>query len=219
MTITITSGQRSAYRSALDATSDYRKAKLKFGRLIDPYRGHAPKALGLAHLLRVNPTLEVAPTPTKDRRRGFMLATIGMARTAGIDWENLDEPLTCAYVWGRDINADAKSLYFENTDLFPQSNSDFWKCAYLKHVLGNAAFSVVWQARDTTQSTIYDSLLYAVNPLRKSLPGWPIIKLRHTVLIGCAFVFEVAKRGGGLTSEGYGIEPVLKKASYQQVFE
>lgn len=219
MRLSIEDGQATAKQQALNATVLYREATLKFGRMLDPYCGDAPKSLAISHLLRVNPSLEVAPTPSQDRRRGFMFATAGMAEDAGIDWTKLDTPLTCAYVWGRDINRDSKALYIANQTTFAAPNSDFWKCAYLKHVLGDTAFSILWQSRDTTQSTQYNALLYAVNVLTRSLPGWPIIKLRKTVLVECAYVHELAKRGGGLTSTGYGIEPVLKKTSYEQVFD
>lgn len=219
MHLTIESGQISAKQQALAATVLYREAVAKFGRTLDPYNGDAPKSLGISHLLRVNPALEVSPTPSSDRRRGFMYATVNMADEAGIPWENLDEPLTCAYVWGRDINSDSKSLYSANTSSFSSPNPDFWKCAYLKHVLGNTAFALLWQSRDKTQATNYNALLYAVNALTRSLPGWPIIKLRKTVLYECAYVYELAKRGGGLNSTGYGIQPVLQKSGYEQVFE
>lgn len=219
MRLTIESGQISARQQALAATSLYREAVAKFGRTLDPYNGDAPKSLGISHLLRVNSSLETAPTPSTDRRRGFMFATVKMAEEAGVSWEKLDEPLTCAYVWGRDINSDSKNLYAANKSLFVSPNSDFWKCAYLKHVLGDTAFAMLWQSRDKTQATNYDALLYAVNNLTRSLPGWPIIKLRKTVLVDCAYVYELAKRGGGLTSSGYGIQPVLRKSSYEQVFE
>jgi hypothetical protein len=147
-----------------------------------------------------------------------MYATINMARSAGVEWERLDEPLVCSYTWGRDINADSKALYQEQTALFPEPSKDFWKCAYLKHVLGNGAFSVIWGLRDLSQPTVYDSLLYAVNGLSRSLPGWPIITLKHTVLVGCPYVYELASRGGKMKSKGYGIEPVLTESQYKQVF-
>ncbi len=219
MRLSIEEGQESARRSALNASVLYRQATTKFGRTISPYLGDAPRALGISHLLRVNPALEVSPTPSADRRRGFLFATANMARIAGVAWADLDTPLTCAYVWGRDVNLTSKNLYGANQALFTSPGSDFWKCAYLKHVLGDVAFSVVWQSRDTTQATVYDSLLYAVNSMARSIPGWPIIKLRRTVLVDCAYTIELAKRGGGLTSAGFGIEPVLTQNNYQQVFE
>ena len=219
MTLTVQQGQQAATKKALSSDKLYRQAQQQYGRTIAPYLGDAPKALGVAHLTMVNPKLLSAPTPTKDRRRGFMLATITMARTAGIEWKALDDPLTCAYVWGRDINADARSLYSEQTSLFTTVDDDFWKCSYLKHAFGDAAFSIIWNQRDTTQTTVYDSLLYAVNSMKRSLPGTTVIRQRRLAMLDCAYVFEMAKRGGGLYSSGYGIEPVLTKSNYQQVYE
>ena len=219
MSLSIEDGQASAQSLAVQNTQLYQQATNKFGRTLSEYKGDAPRPLGIGHILRVNPSLTVAPIPTQDRRRGFMFATAQMAKDAGIKWAKLDEPITCAYVWGRDINADSRNLYYSQTRFFPKPDSDFWKCSYLKHVLGDSAFSALWNIRDATQATIWDSLLYAVNGLNKSLPGWPVVKLKHTVIFGCVYVFELALRGGGLTSTNFGIQPVLRKNNYQQVFK
>ena len=219
MSLTVERGQQAAAKKALSSDALYRQAQRMYGRTIAPYQGDAPRALGLAHLTMVNPKLLSAPTPTSDRRRGFMLATAAMAKVAGVTWQALDDPLTCAYVWGRDINADARNLYSTQSYYFPTVNDDFWKCAYLKHILGDSRFSIVWNTRDTTQDTVYDSLLYAVNNTARSLPGTTVVRQKKLVLLDCAYVFEMAKRGGGLRSSGYGIEPVLNKSNYQQVFE
>ena len=216
--LSIADGQNSAERRAIADTQLYQKATARFGTIIEPYRGDAPLTLGLCHVLRVNPQLFVSPEPSKDRRRGFMFATIGMAREAGVKWEELDKPTTCAYIWGRDINADGKNLYSNNQTVFSEPDADFWKCAYMKHTLGDAAFKAVWAARDNTQPTVYASLLYAVNDLKRSLPGWPVMILRKTVLVDLPYVFEMTKRGGKLYSDGYGVEPVLTKNAFQQVF-
>lgn len=140
MLLTPENGQQTAERQALASTGTYQQAQRQYGRLLDPYLGDAPRALGLAHLVRVNPKLEMTPTPSKDQRRGFMFATISSANTAGIKWEKLDDPLTCAYVWGRDINATSKKLYQEQSYWFPAIGADFWRCSYLRHVFGKLLF-------------------------------------------------------------------------------
>jgi len=218
MQLTPERGQKAARTKAIASTDEYHKAQRLYGRMIEPYLGDAPRALGLAHLVRVNPKLEAAPTPTLDRRRGFLFATITMANMAGVKWEKLDDPMTCAYVWGRDINSDAKGLYEEQSYWFTTGGADFWKCAYLRHVFGDTAFSVIWNQRDTAQATIYDSLLYAVNDMQRALPGTTVVKQRRLAMSDCAYVFEMAKRGGGMNSAGYGIEPVLSPSNYQRVF-
>jgi hypothetical protein len=217
MSLTPESGQREAAKRAIASTALYTQAKRIYGRMLDPYLGDAPKGLGLAHLVRVNPKL-AAPVPSRDKRRGFMFATISMANTAGVKWESLDDTLVCAYVWGRDINADTKSLYHTQTSRFPVIGEDLWKCSYLKHVFGNNAFSAIWDQRDLTQETVYDSLLYAVNNMTRSLPGMTIPKQRSLAMLECPYVFEMAKRGGGMRPYGYGIEPVLNQANFQKVF-
>lgn len=218
MRLTPERGLQDATKKAIAATPTYQQAQRQYGRLIEPYLGDAPRTLGLAHLVRVNPKLLTAPDPTPDRRRGFMFATMSMANTAGVAWESLDTPVTCAYVWGRDINAASKNLYQQQAHWFPTIGEDFWKCSYLKHAFGEAAFSVIWNQRDVSQATVYDSLLYAVNAMRRSLPGTTVVRQRYLAMVDCAYVFEMANRGGGMYSTGYGIEPVLSKSAYRQVF-
>jgi len=196
----------------------YHQAAEKFGKVITAYLGDFPKTLAIGHVLRVNPKLETAPDVSKDMRRGFMFARRQYAIEAQVTWSKLDEPRTGAYVWGRDVNDASQTLYTANTSLFSSPNVDFWRCAYLKHTLGDAAFQQVWYTRDTTQSTVYDSLLYAVNNLRRKLPGWTIIKLKKTVFMDCEFVYQIALRGGTLNTKGFGIQPVLTENNFKEVF-
>jgi len=196
----------------------YEAASNKFYSFILPYLNDAPKGVAIGHLLRVNRELLASPSPTKDRRRGFMYATATMAKQAGISWEQLDDVLTCGYVWGRDINNDSLSLYTTNQDLFTIPNEDFWRCAYLKHVLGDTNFSTIWRERHVATPSVYDSLIYAVNARKKGLPGWPVIKLKREVLVGCEYVFQIGKRAGTMTTSGFGIQPVLNHNSINQVF-
>lgn len=219
MAITIESGARSAKFKAAQDSNIYREADNKFGGFLNPYLGDLPKGFAIGHLLRVNRKLLASPPFTEDRRRGFMLATINMARESRIEWSQLDDALTCGYVWGRDINSDALSLYTTYGDLFSKPGDDFWRTAYLRHVLGDTAFKALWGTRDTGQATIYDSLIYAVNARKKSLAGWPVIKLKNTVLVGCEYVYQIAKRAGSTTSKGWGIQPVMSRANMLQVFK
>lgn len=80
------------------------------------------------------------------------------------------------------------------------------------------SFSVIWNQRDRTQTTVYDSLIYAVKDMGRPLPGTTIVKQQQLAMVDCAYVFAMAKRGGGMNSTGYGMEPVLSRANYQQVF-
>lgn len=219
MHLTPERGQELAEVRARSVTEQYLRAQRLYGRLISPFKGDAPPALGLAHLISVNPTLKDAPTPSKDRRRGFMFATVAMASKAGVKWEDLDDTLTCAYVWGRDINSTALSLYQQKAAWFPTPSIDFWKCAYFKHRFGATNFALLWEQRDKTQETIIDSLLYAVNALKRSLPQMTLAKQKQLGLYECPYVFELAKRGGGMHATGYGLEPVLSKNNYQQVYK
>ena len=218
MRLTPEDGLRSAKKLASEKWDDYQLALRTYGNTINQFLGHLPKSIAIGHLLRVNPALEAVLPITGDRRRGFMYATFEGARIADIAWEDLDDPTTCAYIWGRDINDASSWLYTNNVSVFTSPDEDFWRCAYLAHVLGQTTFSLIWTTRDTLQPTAYGSLISRIDNLRKSLPGWPIIKLKKTVFVDCAFVFEIAKRGGSLVSIGYGIQPIPNQNQIMQIF-
>ena len=218
MALTIESGRVSARQAAAGSTTLYQQGVEKFGKIITAYLGHFPKALAYGHLLRVNPKLENAPEIPPDMRRGFMLARRPYALNADVDWERLDEPRIGAYIWGRDVNDASQTLYTANTSLFSSPDTDFWRTAYLKHALGDSPFQQLWDARDTSQPAVYDSLLYAVNNLRRRLPGWTIIKLKKTVFVDCEYAYQIALRTGSLTTEGFGIQPVLTENNFTEVF-
>ncbi len=218
MRLTPEDGLRSAKKLAAESWDDYTRANLTYGNVIIPFLGHVPKTIAIGHLLRVNPKLLPTLPVTKDRRRGLMLATIEAVHEADIAWDDLDDMTTGAYIWGRDINSTSLSLYTTYPSLFTSPDKDFWRCAYLLHVLGKTPFDRIWATRDTTQDTVYDSLMVSVNQLQRRLPGWSVIQLKKTVFVECAFVFEIAKAGGSLISEGYGIQPVLAQSQYLHVF-
>jgi|GEM_PF-5975086 len=218
MRLTPEDGLKSARKLAAEKWDDYYIALRTYGGTINQFLGHLPKSVAIGHLLRVNPGLEAVLPISKDRRRGFIYATIEAANKANIAWEELDDVTTCAYIWGRDINETSLWLYTNDTSVFTSPDEDFWRCAYLAHVLGKTPFSRVWSTRDVRQPTVYGSLIASIDNLRRNLPGWPIIQLKKTVFVGCAFVFEIAKRGGSLVSKGYGIQPVPNRNQVMQVF-
>jgi len=217
MALTPTDGLLTAKKLAREDRSKYNFTNQRFGRVLNKYVGHLPNSVSFGHVMWVNPALESTPPVTKDRRRGYLYATIAAVRKANIAWEQLDDVLTCSYVWGRDINETSLNLYTTNPNIFSSPNEDFWRCAYLAHILGPTAFSVIWSSRNTELDTVYAGLLYAVNNLSRMLPGWPILKLKKEVFVGCAYVFEVAKQGGSLTTEGFGIQPVPPEQDLTQM--
>ena len=218
MSITVESGRLAARVKAAQNIALFDTSNHTFGRLIDTYRADVPSGLALAHLVSVNPTLVTnPPILSSDGKRGFMKASMPMAKEAGILWKNLDDPQTCAYVWGRDINKDSLNLYTTNRSLFEKPNKDFWSTVYLKHRLGDPTFNALFSRRDTTKTTVYDSVLYSVNALTRSVLGTPIISLKHLVLIECQFVIELAQKAGSLSSSGFGIQPVLSRDAVLQV--
>jgi hypothetical protein len=212
-------GARYAQQLARAHTALYQEANSVYGKLIAQFCEDFPKAFVLGHLTRVNPTLVTAPLVTSDRRRGFLYAPFDTLSSIDVKWENLDDPTTCAYVWGYDINLHAQQLYAPNEKYFPKPNTDFWRSVYLRHVLGRVPFEVIWEARNTRTTPVYNSLLYVVNSLRRGLPGWPLIKLKRTVFFDCAYSYELALQGGTTTTEGFGRFPVLQQTDLARVFE
>jgi len=103
--------------------------------------------------------------------------------------------------------------------LFTTPNEDFWRCVYLRHRLGPAVFDALWSARDTSQPTVYDGLLYAVNNRTKRLLGLSVVELKNVVFMDCAYAYEITKMGGSLQTKGYGIEPVLTQNDTLRVFK
>lgn len=219
MSLNPTDGAIQAKRLAADNAALYQQANQVYGKLIAEYCEDFPKAFELGHLTRVNPALSTNPLVTIDRRRGFLYAPFDTLASIEVRWENLDDPTTCAYVWGYDINLHAKQLYYPNEKYFPKSNADFWRCVYLRHVLGRVPFDVIWNMRNPNTTPVYDSLLYVVNNLRRGLPGWPVIKLKRTVFVDCAYSFELAQQGGATTTEGFGRAPVLQQQDLAKVFD
>lgn len=206
----IETSERNGIEKARRDTGLCDKAARQFGWLISPMIGHIPMGLALGHLARVNPTLVTIPPITLDRRRGFLNATQDGAREAGLDWTKLDDPTTCAYCWCREMNLGALELYQDNEDLYPTADANFWKTAYLRHVLGAPMFEVVW---GISGDYVYPALVYAVNATRQ-IP----INIKKTVLVDLPYTFEMASRKGGLYSKGFGIQPVMNKSRTEQVF-
>ncbi len=219
MSLNSTDGAIQAKKIAADNAHLYQQANQVYGKLIAQYNEDFPKAFALGHLTRVNPSLVTAPPVTTDRRRGFLYAPFDTLASIEVKWENLDDTTVCAYVWGYDINLHAQQLYSPNVKYFPESSSDFWRCVYLRHILGRVPFDVIWASRNPSTIPVYDSLLYVVNNLRRGLPGWNVIKLKRTVFIDCAYSFELALQGGSTTTEGFGRAPVLQQQNMARVFD
>lgn len=219
MSLTPETGSRLAQQMALNNADTYRSAIRHYGSLLAQYCEDFPNALALGHLVRVNPLMTPAPIPTIDRRRGFMFAPVSTLASIAVKWENLDDPTTCAYVWGYDVNVHAKHFYNDNSTLFTKPETDFWRCVYARHVLGSASFDVIWSRRDRSAEMAYNSFLYAVNNLKRSIPGWNIIRLKHTVFVDCAYSYELSKQSGTLLTDGFGREPVLNRQNLVEVFQ
>jgi hypothetical protein len=196
------------------------KGVLRYGQIIDRYRGEAPRTLLLSHILRVNPTLFAKPI-FKDYRYGFMGATFQQAKNAEVSTRKISsDPAVCAYVYSRELNRVSYNLYTSYPDLFTKANEDLWRCAYLRTTLEDPAFFSLWEMQPPTSvdESIYDILLNSVNDLNKALMGISPSVVKELVFKDCEFVFQLAKLKGSLVSDGPGIEPVPPSSDAANVF-
>jgi len=200
--------QRAGAQMATIDMGLYDRANRKYGRMVTPLLGNIPRSLTIAHLLRVNPNLLDVPPITLDRRRGFLAATQFGAITAGLRWSDLDVPPSCAYSWCREMNQCSLDFYQQNDDIFAEPSSDFWKCSYLRHVVGIPLFDVLWE--QATNAT-YSGLVNAVNSQTKSPMGLPVASFKKLVLVDLSYVFSLAVKKGSLSSSGFGIQPVTDR--------
>lgn len=239
MSLTLESGRRSASAKAKADASLYATARLRYGGSVVEMKGDAPTGLLLGHVLRVNRSLSDTPPVTKDRRRGFMKASITEANTVQIRAVQLDELPTCAFVFGREINRAATTLYTTYQSLFTRADENFWKTVYLYVTLGPTTFNRIWQkanpsvnttvtpvfvasrnrggnwkmesttTKDSTNRT-YEDLLYTVNTLTSAPPGWNFTAFKKLVLVDCEYIYQLWKLYGPSKLGGFGTLPVLR---------
>jgi hypothetical protein len=237
MSLTLETGRRSAKAKAEADAALYATARLRYGGNVTEMKGDAPVGLLLGHVLRVNRNLSDTPPVTKDRRHGFMKASISEANTVKIRTAQLDEPPTCAFVFGREINRAATTLYTTYRSLFTQADENFWKTVYLYVTLGPATFNYVWKKANPSVTTTskpvlvfsgrlgnwkmesattkdstnlaYEDLLYAVNTLTSTPPGWNVTSFKKLVLVDCEYVYRLWELYGPSKLGGFGTLPVL----------
>jgi hypothetical protein len=207
--IDIATGKNAGIATAKRNIGRYPRAETKYREYVTRYRSQIPYSLVIAHLIKVNPKLLLNP-PSWRNRRGFLYGTIEIARYASIDWNRMREPEACAYVWCLELNRTARLLYTNNEKLFPRPSIDFWKCVYLRHWVGEYIFKTIWNTASprAENGEVYPQLLYAVNSIERSLPGWPAGKLQQEVLVGLEEVFYTWLTKGTSLIDGFGRPPV-----------
>lgn len=204
-------------RAKRDATL-CNSANSKYGPYLQKFLGHVPKGLALGHLLLVNHELVDAPI-RKDGRRGFMAISVEDALPLGISLDRADEPLMCAYLWGKALNLTSLSLFTKNSSVF-RKTPDFWKCAYFNYWLGDSTFDKIWSLASPgpTDDFIWDKLVYAVkNLVDKRVGRWSAFELKMFTVLDCSYVFELWRLKGPSKIIGPGMEPVPTRADLEQL--
>lgn len=210
MPITQKQGLTSAISIATHNRKQYGEVSRIYGPAIDMSLGEVPRVLALSHVLRVNPKLRILPNYTVGQYRGFMRVSVEATRHAGVDWNRLQDPNLCAYVWLRYLNYNSNNLYTQNPRIFQTPNETFWRCAYLQDAVENTAFKYLWsQANITSDTDAYDQILYVVLNNTKTIGSVSPEKLATLVLKDCEFVFQMSKIiRGSIQSVGAGKEPI-----------
>jgi hypothetical protein len=236
-----------ALAKAKAARNLYAAAYKKYGALLLSMRGDAPIGLLVGHVLRVNPELSDTPAVRKDARRGFAKASYAESRTVNIPVSQLDEPPTCAYVHGREINRAASNLYTTHPTFFTTADRNFWKCSYLAHTLGTSVFEnlcsaacpalpsqsapvatrdragniVSWEvpplASNSAIDDLYSEIIYHVNTSTVVPAGYTPTAYKKLVLLDCEYVCKVWELYGNGNSNGFGRLPVLSGSQAQAI--
>lgn len=209
--------QSAAKARAKQDMQRFHRADLRYGEIIASTRGNAPKLLGVAHVMRVNPILSSTPEPTSTSK-GFMYASLDQARNAGLVLDDMIIPIKCAFAWNNDLNLIGKNLQETNPLLFLEPNVDFWQTAYLRQTLGDATFNTLWNATTKTAGASYQALLTYVQGLKSPPSSWTLLKLQKLVLTDCEYVRELWTSRGQPKTEGFGMVPRLNPRSTAQVF-
>ena len=209
--------QSAAKARAKQDMPKFHRADLRYGEIISSVRGNAPKLLGVAHIMRVNPGLSSIPEPTSTSN-GFMYASIDQARNAGLVLGDMIVPIKCAFTWSNDINLLGKDLQTTNSSLFVYPDTDFWQTAYLRQTLGDATFKTLWNATTKPVGGTYQAMLDYVQQLKSPPGGWTLPKLQKLVLVDCEYVRELWTAQGQRHTEGFGMVPRLNARGTVQVF-
>jgi len=220
MGMTTERGLEAAVQLVQRNLTQYEKAVVRYGNIVDAYLGEAPRTLFFAHLLRVNPTLYQSPS-YKDYRVGFMGVTPFQANNAEVELSKIAaDPAVCAYVYSRELNRVSYDLYTTYSNLFTETAEDLWRCAYLRTTLGDPAFNLLWSLHIPTSDdeSVYNVLRDSVNTLNKTLVSYSVPIVKELVLKDCEFVFQMVALKGTFLTTGAGIEPVPASDAAATIF-
>lgn len=220
MSITPELGKKAAITMAKNNTRSYEIVSRRYGATLDKYRGQTPRALVLAHVLRINPALITDPVYEGRDDRGFMKVSTEDAYEAKVDWKKLNEESIAAYAWLYALNNRAKRMHADHSKLFSEYAEDFWRTIYLNQSLGDAFFNYLWDIANPTvnDTSIYDKLLYTVNAHQKNAYNYTAEELRVLVMKEIEFVFQLALLKGNMSTTKPGENPTPFLGDYPELF-
>jgi len=209
---------RIAHRKAIDDLPLFRDAQQIFGHTLLEAAEDAPPAIALAHIACYNPSLEITPRVTEEGRRGFLKLTVNEARKAGVEWEDLDTPEVCAFVWNHGMNSVGVDHWGEYSLRYAAPDTDFWNTVYTRFILGETNFKRVWDVRDTTKTQVLNTIIYGVSNNPPNLLGWNPITRAKFFGYALPYVAFLWARGGRSLTGGYGKLPSIPKTTATKAF-
>jgi hypothetical protein len=221
MAHTIATGLSAAKALVTHNGARYAMARRRYIGLAGQYCNDIPQSLLFAHITRVNPSFDVAPTAPTAQENPLIANTAGLLRVpitylkdAGITTRLANDVEMCTWVWCKSFNEDAKYLYRTYPGLFPEANEDFWRCAYARTSLGDVYFDYLWtESRLTSLHTgkVWSHITALLELRNKALGNMTASQLKNYVFYEFEYVFQLAKTKGHVHSTGFGSEPALSQ--------
>lgn len=196
----------------------YAMARRRYVGLAGQYCSDVPQAILFAHITRINPSFDQAPTAPAIQDNPLIANTVGYLRIpltyikdAGLTARMANDIEMCTWVWAKSFNEDSRYLYKTYPNLFPFSNEDFWRCAYARTSLGDVLFDYVWSESLVTSShtgRVWDRITEMLEIRTKAIANLSALQLKKYLLFEFEYVFQLAKTKGIVHSSGFGKEPV-----------
>ena len=193
------------------------QARQRYIGVAGQYCQDVPQVILFAHITRINPSFDMAPTapaaqdnPLIANTVGFLRLPITYLKDVGLTAYMINDAETCSWVWLKAFNEDSKFLHKTYPSLFPTSNEDFWRCSYARTALGDVLFEYLWTESAITSAhtgNVWNHITEVVDSRKKSIGNLTATHLKKYLLFEFEYVFQLAKKYGPITSSGFGREP------------